>query len=141
MTNGEGRAGGYLLSVPGIGAITAIRFAAALDRVDRFADAHKVESYIGLVPGESSSSEHQHRLSITKAGPAGMRWTLVQAAWSLQRCKKPEAMPLKAWAQRIEQRRGKNIATVALARKLAGILYAIWRDGSAYDGSLSAKKI
>jgi hypothetical protein len=71
-----------------IGAATVIRFAAALDSVDRFADAHKVESHL--------------------------------AAWSLQRCKKPEAMPLKAWAQRIEQRRGKNIATVALAHKLAG---------------------
>jgi len=63
-----------LITVPGIGAVTAIRFAAALDGVDRFADAHKVESYLGLVPGENSSSEHQYRLSITKAGPASMRW-------------------------------------------------------------------
>ena len=97
-----------LITVPGIGAVTAIRFAAALDGVDRFTDAHKVESYLGLVPGENLSSEHQYRLSITKAGPAGMRWALVQAAWSLRRCKESEAMPLKAWAQQIEQRRGRT---------------------------------
>jgi transposase len=130
-----------LMTVPGIGPVVAIRFAAAVDGVGRFPDAHKVESYIGLVPGENSSSERQQRLSITKAGPAGMRWALVQAAWTLRRCKRADAMPLLLWARRIEQRRGKNIATVALARKLAGILYAIWRDGNTYDGALSTKMV
>ena len=70
-----------LMTVPGVGPVTAIRFVAALDEVGRFANAHQVESYLGLVPGESSSSERQQRLSITKAGPTALRWVLVQAAW------------------------------------------------------------
>lgn len=131
-----------LMTVPGVGPLTAIRYVAAIDEVGRFATAHHVESYLGLVPGESSSSERQQRLSITKAGPPALRWVLVQAAWALRtRCRQPAAIPLQLWAHRIELRRGKRTATVALARKLAGILYAIWRDGTEYDGARGAKMI
>lgn len=130
-----------LMTVPGVGPLTAIRFVAALDDVKRFENAHQVESYLGLVPGESSSSERQQRLSITKAGPSALRWVLVQAAWALRtRCRKAEAIPLQRWALQVEQRRGKRTATIALARKVAGILYAIWRDGTVYDGGRGAKK-
>ena len=131
-----------MMTVPGVGPLTALRFVAAIDDVTRFESAHQVESYLGLVPGESSSSERQQRLSITKAGPRALRWVLVQAAWALRtRSRKPEAIPLQLWAERIEQRRGKRTAIVALARKLAGILFAIWRNGSVYDGSRGAKMI
>jgi transposase len=133
---------GRLMTVPGVGPLTSVRFVATLDEVGRFENAHQVESYLGLVPGESSSSERQQRLSITKAGPSALRWVLVQAAWSLRtHCRKAEAIPLQLWANRVEQRRGKRTATIALARKLAGILYAIWRDGTVYDGSRGAKMI
>lgn len=131
-----------LMTTPGVGSLTALRFVAALDEVNRFEDAHQVESYLGLVPGESSSSERQQRLSITKAGAPALRWVLVQAAWSLRtRCRSADAIPLQTWALKVEQRRGKRTATIALARKLAGILFAIWRDGTVYDGSRSAKAI
>jgi transposase len=72
-----------LMTVPGVGPLTALRFVAAIDEVGRFGDAHHLESYLGLVPGESSSSERQQRLAITKAGPPALRWVLVQAAWAL----------------------------------------------------------
>ena len=131
-----------LMTVPGVGPVTAMRFVAALDEVGRFESAHHVESYLGLVPGESSSSERQQKLSITKAGPTRLRWVLVQAAWALRtRCRQPAAVPLQLWAHRIELRRGKRTATVALARKLAGIMYALWRDGKDYDASKGAKMI
>ena len=131
-----------LMTVPGVGPLTALRYVAAIDDVSRFPNAHQVESYLGMVPGESSSSERQQRLSITKAGPPALRWVLVQAAWALRtRCRQSTAVPLQLWAHRIELRRGKRIATVALARKLAGILYAIWRDGTEYDGARGAKMI
>jgi transposase len=123
-----------LMTVPGIGPSSAVRFVAAIDEIARFESAHKVESYLGLVPGESSSSERQQRLSITKAGPSSVRWVLDQAAWSLQvRCRDPAARPLQLWAAEIARRRGARIATIALARKLAGILYALWRDGTTYQ--------
>jgi transposase len=123
-----------LMTVPGVGPSTAVRFVASIDDITRFESAHKVEAYLGLAPGESSSSERQQRLSITKAGPSTVRWVLVQAAWSLQlRCRSAAARPLQSWAAQIAVRRGKLIATVALARKLAGILFALWRDGTTFD--------
>jgi transposase len=120
-----------LMTVPGVGVVTALRFVATVDDISRFESAHKLESYLGLVPGEHSSSERQCRLGITKAGSTTMRWTLTQAAWSIIRSAKDTA--LKRWATAIEQRRGKRIAVVAVARKIAGILFAIWRDQSVYD--------
>jgi len=123
-----------LMTVPGVGASTAVRFLAALDEVTRFPNAHRVEAYLGLAPGENSSSERQQRLSITKAGPSTVRWCLVQAAWVLRTCcRNAGARPLQEWALEVEKRRGSRIATVALARKLAGILYALWRDGTTYS--------
>lgn len=63
-----------------------------------------------------------------------MRWLLVEAAWRVATHKKrPETLALREWADRIARRRGMRVAVVALARKLGGILYAMWRDGSAYD--------
>lgn len=122
-----------LMTVPGVGPSTAVRFLAALDDVTRFPNAHRAEAYLGLAPGENSSSERQQRLSITKAGPATVRWVLIQAAWVLRTCcRSTEAKPLQLWATQIEKRRGSRIATVALARKLAGILFALWRDGTTY---------
>jgi transposase len=120
-----------LMSTPGVGPVTAVRFAAALDQIDRFESAHKVEAYLGLTPGEDSSSDRQRRTGITKAGSPQLRWTLTQAAWSLWRTQ--PADPNVLWAQEVAKRRGKRVAIVALARKLAGILFAIWRDGSTYD--------
>ncbi len=123
-----------LMTVPGVGPSTAVRFVAAIDDITRFDSAHKVESYLGLVPGENSSSERQQRLSITKAGSPSVRWVLGQAAWALQvRCRDPGARPLQLWAAEITRKRGARIATTALARKLAGILYALWRDGTTYE--------
>ena len=123
-----------LLTVPGVGPQTALRFVATADEIERFRDGHRLESYLGLVPGEKSSSDMQQRLSITKAGATAMRWLLIQAAWAVRvRCRSPEARPLQMWALEVEKRRGRRIAIVALARKLAGILYALWRDGTVYE--------
>jgi transposase len=123
-----------LMTAPGVGPVTAVAFVATVDRVTRFRSAHQLESYLGLVPREWSSSETQRKGSITKAGNTRMRWLLVEAAWCiLRRKKKPETTHLREWADRIALRRGSHVAAVALARRLAGILYAMWRDGSEYD--------
>jgi transposase len=120
-----------LMTVPGVGWVTALRFVATLDEISRFSTAHQVESYLGLVPGEQSSSDRQQRTGITKAGAPSMRATLVQAAWAARRARRQDAM--QRWADQVEQRRGKRVAVTALARKLAGILFAIWRDASVYQ--------
>lgn len=125
-----------LMTVPGVGPVTAVRFRAALDDVSRFDNAHSVESYFGLTPGERSSSKTKRRLGITKAGPADVRKLLSQCAWSYWRTHRDE--PMGQWVERVAERRGRAIASVALARKLAGILYAIWRDGSNYESARAA---
>jgi len=120
-----------LMSAPGVGPVTVMRFTAAIDDLRRFPSAHAVQSYLGLTPGENSSSTRQQRTGITKAGPPAVRTALVQAAWNFRRLRPSD--PISIWAQGIEHRRGKCIATVAVARKLAGVLYALWRDASTYE--------
>jgi transposase len=121
-----------LCTVPGVGPITATAFVATIDTIDRFSGAHQVESYLGLVPSERSSGEQQRKGRITKAGNSRLRYLLVEAAWSVLLSRKESTEELRAWAQRIAMRRGMKTAIVALARKLAGILYAMWRDGTTF---------
>ena len=121
-----------LCTAPGIGPVTATAFVATLDCVERFSRAHQVEAYIGLVPCEFSSGERQQRGGVTKTGNTRLRWLLVEAAWSILRYQNPRTETLRLWAERISLRRGRRIAVVALARRLAGILYAMWRDGTQF---------
>jgi transposase len=124
-----------LCTAPGVGPVTAISFVATLDTAQRFRGAHQVEAYLGLVPREKSSGEKQPKGRITKSGNNRTRWLLVEAAWSLLvRAKSAKAQPLQTWAQRIAARRGRRVAVVALARRLAGILYAMMRDGTEFNG-------
>jgi len=122
-----------LRTVPGVGPITATAFVATLDSWERFSGPHQVEAYLGLVPSEHSSGERQHKGRITKAGNSRARWLLVEAAWSILRSRREDTEPLRRWAQRVALRRGTKTGIVALARKLAGILYAMWRDRSNYE--------
>ena len=108
-------------------------FVAALDDVHRFRDAGQVTSFLGLVPRESSSGERQHKGAITKTGDRHLRSLLVQAAWVVWRLPAPAAFELRVWARGVARRRGTRIAVVALARRLARILYAMWRDHRVYD--------
>ena len=121
-----------LMTAPGVGPVTSIRYAAALDDVSRFRSAHGVESYLGVVPGENSTGESRKRrmTGITKAGPPRVRWALTQAAWTALRYNK--GAPMVQWAREVAKRRGKKCAAVALMRKLAGVLFAMWRDGRPY---------
>jgi transposase len=121
-----------LRSVPSVGPVTAAAFIAAIDDAGRFHHAHQLEAYLGLVPREYSSGDTQRRGPITKAGHSRARWLLIQAAISILRRRPPEAEALRTWALRIVARRGKHVAVVALARRLAGILYALLRDGTVY---------
>lgn len=123
-----------LTSIPGIGAITASAVVATIDDITRFDSPHRFEAYLGLVPGELSSGEKRRVGPITKAGNKRVRYLLVEAAWRILASKRDDTADLRSWAQRIVVRRGKRIAAVALARRLAGIMYAMWRDQQPFDG-------
>lgn len=126
-----------LMSIPGIGPVTALYFVAVLDDVKRFKSAHDVEAYLGLTPGQDSSSSRQRITGITKAGSPPLRRCLVQAAWAARRVR--GSHPMVDWSIEVEKRRGKRIAVIALARKLAGILFALWRDGALYTPRHAAR--
>lgn len=128
-----------LQTAPGVGVVTSLRYMATLDVADRFANGAAVGSYLGLVPSEHSSGQTQRRGSITKAGSPAMRATLVQASWAALRSRRHRNDPMIRWAHEVARRRGKKIAVVALARKLSGILFAMWRDGTDYDAARTAK--
>lgn len=121
------------MTAPGIGAVTASAVVATADDITRFQTAHHFEAYLGLVPGELSSGEKRRVGPITKAGNTRVRYLLVEAAWRILASKQPDTAALRSWAEKIMLRRGKRIAAVALARRLAGILFAIWRDGRAFE--------
>jgi transposase len=124
---------GRLMTVPGVGPVTALRFRAAIDEVKRFPSAAAVGSYLGLTPGEDSSSDRVRRTGLTKAGPSAVRRTLGQAAWTAMRT--ATDTPMVKWATAIAARRGRKIAVMALARKMSGVLFAIWRDGTVLEES------
>lgn len=116
-------------TAPGVGLIVAAAFVSVIDEAKRFKNAHQVESYLGLVPSENTSGKRRIG-AITKQGNSYVRALLVEAAHGVFRQRAED--PLKRWAQALEKRAGRRKATIAVARRLAGILWAMWRDGSAY---------
>jgi transposase len=124
-----------LTTAPSIGPITAAAIVATIDDVTRFRWAHHFEAFLGVVPGEYSSGAKRRIGRITNAGNARARYLLVEAGWRILRSKDSDTEALRVWGLAIAARRGKRIAAVALARRLAGILYAVWREQRPYDAS------
>jgi transposase len=122
-----------LSTVPGVKLIVALTVIAALDDARRFNDAHQVQAYLGLVPSEYSTGGKRRTGGITRCGNALARRMLVQAARSLLRTRRAQQDPLVVWAQAVAARRGQKRAVIGVARRLAGILWAMWVDGTRYD--------
>jgi transposase len=128
-----------LMTVPGVGPVIALSFQATVDTPRRFGgDAARVSAYLGLVPREYSSGEHQRKGGITKAGPAMLRSLLVQAAWVIWRRPGTAGATLHAWALRVAARRGRRIAVIALARRVSRVLFALWRDETVFTVTAAA---
>jgi transposase len=128
-----------LMTVPGVGPVTSLHFVATVDDINRFRNAHGVESYIGLTPGQRSSGDKVRMRGVTKAGSSETRRALVQAAWCLLRTQPKSS--IAQWGTNIALRRGKFIAAVAVARKLAGILFAMWKHQRPYEPTRAAKSL
>jgi len=125
----------HLLSIPGIGPLTATALVAFVGDVRRFASGRKFSSYLGLVPNERSSGETRRLGKISKRGDTYLRTLLVHGARSvlLAAKRKDRPDPLARWALGVEAQRGHNKAAVALANKLARIAWSVWRDGRRYE--------
>jgi transposase len=130
-----------LLTLPGVNFVTAAALLAAIGDIGRFPSARQLVSYLGLDPRVSQSGAEPARHGrISKQGPGETRHVLVEAAWHASRA----PGPLRAFHQRIAARRGDNIATVAVARKLAVIAWHMLSRGEDYAfarPSLTREKI
>ncbi len=130
-----------LLTLPGVNFVTAAALLAAIGEIGRFPTARQLVSYLGLDPRvRQSGSEPARNGRISKQGPGETRHVLVEAAWHAARA----PGPLRAFHQRIDSRRGGNIATVAVARKLAVIAWHMLSRGEDYAfarPSLTREKI
>jgi transposase len=126
-------------SAPGVGLVIATTFVSVIDDAKRFRNAHAVGAYLGLVPSENTTGGKQRLGGITKHGNSQARAMLVQAAWQIIRVGDKDD-PLRRWATHIAKVRGKKIAVVALARKLAGVLWAMCRTGTFYDAAFQARE-
>ncbi len=130
-----------LLTVPGVNLTTAAAFMAAVGDITRFPTPRQLVSYLGLDPRvrQSGLSPARHG-NISKQGSAGARHALVESAWVVA----SGPGPLHAFAERIRARSGANVATVAVARKLAVLFWHLLTRGEEYAfgrPSLTAEKL
>ncbi len=123
-----------LMTIPGVGALTAVAFVATIDRPQRFARSSGVGAYLGLTPRRYQSGEVDHARRISKCGDGLTRTYLFEAAGTLL-TRVTQWSTLKAWGARLAKRVGINKAPVAVARKLAVIMHRIWLDGTSFRWS------
>jgi transposase len=119
-----------LQTVPGVGLITATALVASVGEIRRFRSGRHFASYLGLTPKEDSTAMHRRLGAISKQGDVYLRMLLIHGARSVlchaKACAQPSA--LQHWALQTQQRRGHNIAAVAVANKLARIVWAVWHE-------------
>lgn len=120
-----------LMSVPGVGPMTALAFRATIDRPDRFRRSRDVGAHLGLTPARYQSGETDIQGKISRCGDELARTALYEAAHTLLvRSKKWSS--LRAWGMNVARHRGMARARVAVARKLAVILHRMWSDGAEF---------
>jgi transposase len=121
-----------LMTVPGVGVVTALTFRHTIDDPSRFRSASTVGAYLGLTPRRHQSGETDTNGKISRWGDRLLRTYLFEAATVLlYRTKKWCA--LEAWGMKLAKRIGMKKAKVAVARKIAVILHCIWVDGTAFE--------
>ncbi|HET7855103.1 MAG TPA: IS110 family transposase [Gaiellaceae bacterium] len=118
-----------LMTLPGVSFVTAAALMAAIGDVSRFPTARHLVSYLGLDPRvRQSGSEKARHGRISKQGPGEARHVLVEAAWHAERT----YGPLRVFAERIAAKRGVQVATVAVARKLVVFAWHMLNRGEDY---------
>jgi transposase len=119
-----------LQSVPGIGLLTATGLLAFVGDVQRFRSGRAFAAYLGLTPREHSTALSRHLGPITKRGNSYVRMLLIHGARSALRAGHVARHPddLRTWALAVYQRKGHNVAAVALANKLARVCWRVWHD-------------
>ena len=118
-----------LMTVPGVGPVTALTFKAGVDDPTRFRRSRTVAAHFGLTPRRYQSGEVDNPGRISKAGDPDVRSALYVAAHALV-VRSAQWSSLKVWGRRLAKTKGHRRAVIAVARKLAVILHKMWVDGT-----------
>jgi transposase len=115
-----------LRTVPRVGLLTALTFKLVIESASRFKKSRDVGAYLGLTPAQHQSGESDPRLGITKSGDALMRRLLVQCGQQLLFKNAPDCALSRAGKLLMKQGKPRNVAAVAVARKLAALMHLLW---------------
>ena len=121
-----------LMEVPGVGKLIATAVLAAVADARHFGNGRDFAANLGLVPREHSSGGKQRLLGITKRGDAYLRTLLIHGARSALRCAGEKPDKLLRWAVKLAERSGVKVAAVALANKMARVIWALLAHGRDY---------
>ena len=122
-----------LMTVPGVGMVTALTFRHTIDDPSRFRSASTVGAYLGLTPRRNQSGEMDANGRISRWGDRLLRSYLFEAATVVLLHRTKKWSTLKAWGMKLAKRIGMKKAKVAIARKIAVILHCIWVDGTSFE--------
>jgi len=125
-----------LMTMPGIGPITAVAYVAALEKPDTFKRSRAVGAWLGLTPRRFQSGEVDYDGHISRRGDRQLRALLYEAAAVLLTRVRRESA-LRCWGLMLWKRLGFKRAATALARKMAVVLHAMWKSGTAFNPTLS----
>lgn len=128
-----------LQSVPGVGVITASALLGSVPHIHQFHRGRQFASWLGLTPREAASGHRLWRGQISKRGDVYLRTLLIHGARSVlaqartrARVGRVALTPLQRWAVALAARRGFNKTTVALANRLARVIWAVWQTEQPY---------
>lgn len=121
-----------LMTAPGVGPLVASTYVATIDDPRRFGRGSQVAAYLGLVPSVEQSGQREVHGRITREGDGLLRSYLIEAAQVLL-TRTRRSCALKRWGLRLWRKKGFGKARVAVARKLAILLYHLWITGKNFD--------
>ena len=127
-----------LMSIPGIGAINATAFVAAVGNAEAFGRGRDLAAWLGLTPRQASTGGRQKLLGISKRGNRYLRSTLIHGARAVLHRLINEPSHLGVWLRDLSARAHKNVVVVALAAKLARTIWALLRKEQGYQRVLAA---
>jgi transposase len=121
-----------LLTIPGIGPMIATALLSAIGDIHAFKNGRELAAWMGLVPRQHSTGGKQRLLGISKRGDIYLRMLVIHGARSVMRVVHRKSDRISCWAARLEQRRGKNIAAVAMANKMVRMAFALLKNKQNY---------
>ena len=119
----------WLMTIPGIGAYSAMMLLAEIGTIERFANKRALSNYAGLVPWVRESAEKRRSGGITRVGSPWLRWIMIEAAQTAVRT----SPAVGRYFQRLSRRKHRNVAMVAVARKLLVAVWAMLQHGECFD--------